>query len=45
MGTVEWKAGSGRRCSSRMMQNTGAVEDLIISQEDKPFIRGFKFWY
>jgi len=35
-GTVERKVGSGRRRSSRTMQNIYVVEDLIISQEDKP---------
>ena len=32
-GTVERKIGSGRR---RSKQNINAVEDLIVSQEDKP---------
>ena len=36
MGTVERKVGSGRRRSARMTQNIDAVEDLIVSQEDKP---------
>jgi len=36
MGTVERKVGSGRRRSARTTQNIDAVEDLIISQEDKP---------
>jgi len=33
---VERKVGSGRRRSSRTTQNIDAVEDLIVSQEDKP---------
>lgn len=35
-GTVERKVGSGRRRSARTTQNIDAVEDLIVSQEDKP---------
>ena len=35
-GTVERKVGSNRRRSSRSTQNIEAVEDLIVSQEDKP---------
>jgi len=35
-GTVERKVGSGKRRSARTTQNTNDVEDLIISQEDKP---------
>ena len=35
-GTVERKVGSGRRRSSRTTQNIDAVEELIVSQEDKP---------
>jgi len=35
-GTVERKVGSGRRRSSRTTQNVDAVEDIIVSQEDKP---------
>jgi len=35
-GTVEWKVGSGQWRSSRTTQNIDAVEDLIVSQEDKP---------
>ena len=34
-GTVERKVGSGRRRSARTTQNIDAVEDLIVSQEDK----------
>jgi len=33
---VERKVGSGRRRSARTTQNIDAVEDLIVSQEDKP---------
>jgi len=35
-GTVERKVGSGRQRSARTTQNIDAVEDLIVSQEDKP---------
>jgi len=35
-GTVERKVGSGKRLSARTTQNINAVEDLIVSQEDKP---------
>jgi len=33
---VDRRVGSGRPCSARMEENIDLVDDLIVSQEDKP---------
>jgi len=35
-GTVDRRPGSGRPCSADTEENVGTVNDLVLSQEDKP---------
>jgi len=35
-GTVDRRPGSGRQCSARTEKNVETVNDLVLSQEDKP---------
>jgi len=35
-GTVDRRPGSGRPCSARTEENVETLNDLVLSQEDKP---------